>query len=401
MSSSISDREQWQTILRQQKLTNARRWLKSIAAQDDPSAIIAKDYENFLRALETSLQSAETFDLAFQLIQSIYFTSLDYADWERWLIYLGKALEISQELEREPEQATLLVQMGDIYYRKADLIKAEQHYDFASKKFQQLKNLQGYASILSKLAVLYNQQGNMNQGVALCHEALDIAETLNDGWVAAQAYLNLSLIYFRSRNLAEGLSSAEKAYEFYKKQDNPKFATKALINIVAIWAELGNWQAIDAVSDELLTTFVQSGDIRTLSQLKNNLGAAAFNQENYQAAEAFWQEALRLHSQIQEPAEQAHIFNNLGVVYTKMAEWDTAGEMLQNAVSIHKSLGDTYNWANSLDNLADLYEVQGETAVFHKTLKKAYAGLQSIADTPHARQLMTTIEQRLAAHSST
>ncbi len=395
MTQTISNQTHWQKVLRQQKLANAQRWLTLIETHDDPTSLVANDYDNFLRALETTLQSPGTFDLAYRLIQSIYIVALDYADWDRWLIYLENALGTSQTLNKHSEQATLLVQIGDILYRTANLKRAKESYETAAKQHKLLKNQAGYASTLSKLAVLYDLQGDMYKGVALSKQALIIAESLDNKKVAAQINLNLSSIYYRARDWEASLFTAQKAYRFYKEQGPPTFATKALMNIVAIWAELGRWEKVDQAANNLMNTLTVSGDIRTLSQLKNNLGFSAFNQANYEVAETAWQEALRLHSQIQEPKELASLYNNLGMVYTEMKEWDTAEDMLYKAITAHEQLGDIYNWANSLDNLADLYEAQGKTAVCQQALEKAHAGLQPIANSPHTQELLNTITQRL------
>jgi tetratricopeptide (TPR) repeat protein len=397
MTQAISNKNHWQEILTEQKLANARRWLSLVESHNDPTTLVSTDYDNFLRAIETTLQSLNTFDLAYKLIQSIYIFALDYADWDRWLIYLENALKFSQELNYKIEQANLLVQIGDILYRTANLQQAEDSYSKASKIFDNSNSRADYASTLAKLAVLYDLQGKNLQAISLCEEAQTIAESLNDKRVATQLNLYLSRIYHRSREWELALATAQKAYNFYKENGPPKFARKALMNIIAIWAELGEWGKIEQVTEDLVNTLGNSGDVRTLSQLKNNLGFAAYNQENYKLAEAAWQEALRLHSQIQEPAELANLYNNLGMVYTRLAEWEIAEEMLNQAIDAHEQLGDVYNWANSLDNLADLYEVQGETAVCRQVLIEAQTGLQTLADSPHAQELLNSIAKRLAS----
>ena len=395
MKQAISNKSHWQQVLTQQKLANAHRWLSLIELHDDPTTLVSTDYENFLRALETTLLNSDTFDLAYQLIQSIYIIALDYADWDRWLIYLENALTMSQKLKKESEKATLLIQTGDIHYRMGNLTRAEEAYKAASRYFKDLNNLASYASSLAKLAILFDLQGDLQQGITLCKKALTIAETIGEEGVASQVNLYLSSIYHRSRNWEAALETAEKSYKYYEEHGPQKFAQKALMNIVAIWAELGKWTEADRVSVKLIEALTTSGDVRTLSQLKNNLGVVAFNQANYLAAESSWQEALHLHSQIQEPTELASLYNNLGVVYTVLHEWEAAQEMLANAIVAHKKLGDVYNWANSLDNLADLYEAQGETAVCRQILVEAQAGLQAIADSPHAQELLKSMSKRL------
>lgn len=395
MTQAISNKGHWQQILNRQKLANAQRWLLEIQFHDDPSTLVSTNYDNFLRALETTLQNPTTFDLAYQLIQSIYVFALDYGDWDRWLIYLENALHISQEIKRETEEATLLVQVGDILYRMADLQRAGELYGKALNQFKNQNDMIGYANTLTKQAMLLDLQGRMYEGISLCQQALEIAKSLEKGDVIAQTYQYLSRIYYRSRNWEAALEASQKAYDYYLIQGPAKLARKALMSIIAIWAEFGKWEEVDKVSEKLVAELTSSGDIRTLSQLKNNLGVVAFNQAHYKVAERFWQEALHLHSQIQKPSKQATLYNNLGVVYTLLEEWQAAHEMLNEAVEAHDQLGDVYNWANSLDNLADLYEAQGGTAVCRQVLEKAQIGLQPIAETPHAKELLNTITERL------
>ncbi len=389
------DKSRWQALLRQQSSANGKRWLSLLKKSDEPSILIATDYENILRALESALRDSDTFNLAYQLIQSLFTTVIDYGDWDRWLIYLNNALALSKETKEHIKIAKLFVQIGDIQYRMGLLDQAEISFQTGTKLYQELNVLVEYAHILAKLGILYYSQGKMKKGVKFCKQALTIVEQANDEWGIAQVNLNLSHIYARTQNWEDSLLCVHRSYTIFQKLNKHKEATKALVNIIAISAESGDWGKVDVLTRELMDSLIAAEDIRTLSQLKNNLGVVAFTQSNLQLAESFWQEALILHSQIQEPTEQAGLYNNLGMVYTKMGEWEAAEEMLLKAIEAYHALGDVYNWANSLDNLADLYEEEGKTAVFLTTLQMAIDGLQSIKDSPHAKQLLFDMQQRL------
>jgi tetratricopeptide (TPR) repeat protein len=397
MTTTISNKTHWQKIFFQQKLANAQYWLSLIEENNDPAQLIATDYENVLLALEATLQRQDTFDLAYKLIQSIYPIAIDYADWNRWLIYLDNALQFSYDLNKLEEHAKLLIQIGDINYRMAEIKKAEYLYERAIEEFKSIDNLAGYANVLTKLAVLYAHQGQVQKGIEFCQQALNIANQLNNSELIAQVNLYFSHIYYRSRDWDQALKTAQRAYKHYSANGPPRMARKTLMNIIATWAEIENWEEVNKVSKNLENELILFGDIRTLSQLKNNLGVVAFNQENYATAEGYWQEALKLHSQIQEPIEQASLYNNLGVVYTLMNEWQAAKDMLNKAVAAHQQLGDVYNWANSLDNLADLYEEMGKMDQCRKILEEAWSGLSKMADSQHAQELLNSISKRLSS----
>lgn len=396
MSKNSSFRDKWRAVLQQQSISNAKRWIKLLEESTEPDSLISSEYENLLRALESTLQSIDTFALAYQLILAMHVTVVDFADWDRWLFYLDQAFTLSKRRESHEQTADLLVKIGEIQYRMGKLKAAKHAYQSGADKYLQLNASADYARTLARIAVLYDLQGNTQKGIDLCTRALTIAEDVKDNWGIAQINLNLSNIHRRTRNWELSLSTANKAYDIFQRLSKTKEATKALVNIVSTLAEMGEWEVVNLISHNLIDQLEASSDVYTLSHLKNNLGIAAFTQADYSKAELAWQEALRLHSQIQEPKELANLYNNLGMVYTQLTEWETAEDMLGKAVKAYISLGDIYNCANAMDNLADLYEKQGRQTASQETLQKAYTILQEIEDMPHARELRAYIRSRLS-----
>ncbi|RMG95206.1 MAG: tetratricopeptide repeat protein [Chloroflexi bacterium] len=399
MSKPIRNRAHWRAVLQQQRRQNIEYWLAQLEGAASPANLIAGDYDNLLRALETALESVEFFDLGYRLIQGMFSAVFGYADWDRWLTYLWQAWELANEGKRPFAAARLLEQIGDVYYHLGRLQDASEQYARALEQYQTMQKLSDYSRLLAKTALVDSLQGKTTESIALCRQAIEIASSLQATDIIAHAHLNLSHIYKRTRNWRDGLKAAQKAHRLYRELNQPAFATKALMNMVAFWAELGEWEQVDAASSDLMADLISLGDVQTLSQLKNNLGVVAFNQANYKAAEAAWQEALRLHSQIQEPSEVAGLYNNLGMVYTRMKEWQAAEEMLLQAVAAYERLGDVYNWANSMDNLAELYEALGENGRSRQILQEAIQGLQALPPTKHSKLLLNTMKNRLQSLS--
>ncbi|MCB8927197.1 MAG: tetratricopeptide repeat protein [Ardenticatenaceae bacterium] len=397
LNAAISDQAHWRTVLEQQKIANALRWLQILESSEEPILLVREDYDNFLRALETTLQKPETFDIAYKLSQLLFPIVFGYADWDRWLVYLNQALHTSQTLKLRDKEARMLEQIGDILYHKGDLDRAEESYQTASQLYENTDSPTNYYRTLAMLATLKDLQGDVDEGIILCQKIIILATQAKDKLALANANLNLSNIYRRTRHWKRALETAKKAFSLYGELGHSVFLTKASITLIAIWAESGNWEEVNKLSSELMGLLTESGDVYRLSQLKNNLGSVAYSKRNYKIAEAAWQEAVQLHSQIQEPMELAGIYNNLGMVYTQLEEWDTAEEMLLKAITAYRRFGDVFNWANSLDNLADLYEALEQTAVFKQTLQEAIDGLQVLKDTPHANELLDYMQKRLAA----
>lgn len=386
------NQQKWRAVLQQQRHTNAERWLRLLQQQELSPQQIIKEYDNLLRALEYILYTEENFDLSYALIECLFPEVSGFADWDRWLVYLQQAQLLSQQVDRPEEEASLAVQMGDIYIHQGHFEQAKRQYQRAKAFYAQLNHPEKQAVTMSKLAVVVDMQGQ--EGLRLCQEAVAIAHSTQNYKAMADVQINLSHIYMRMRQWEPGLAAAERAYTLYQQLAEPTTAVKAFFNMVTCWERLGRWGEAEPASQQLLETLGNLGDVHTLAKLKNNLGVIAFYQSKWSVAEQNWQEALQLQSQLGDPTEHALLLNNLGLVYTRLGEYAAAEEMLRQAMRIQHELGDPFNWANAADNLADLYVVMGgDTAVAHSLQQQAMATLAAL-DAPHAQKLLADIQKK-------
>lgn len=392
MNQPINDKQKWQNILQRQRLANAEQWLKLLQKRDPSSDIIAKEYDNLLRALELVLQSPDTFDLASSLINVLYPETFGFADWDRWLVYLDQAQTMSQQLNRANEQANLTARIGELHYFRGDLEAAVHHYTKAQEIYKRVDNVAKQAYVMAEIALVYEAKDQ--EGLPLCQQALELAKQTADTEVIAHIQMNMSQIFIRMHNWEAGEQAAEQAYGLYQERNEPLKAVRAYFNMITCWEKLGRWAETELATTELLDVLVKMKDIHTLAKLKNNLGVLAYSQGKWEMAEHNWQEALQLQSQLQNPTERAFLFNNLGLVYTQMGELSTAKEMLQQAISIQNDLGNTYYWANAVDSLVDVHLMLNETAVACQLLRQAITRLTPI-DAPHARKLLADMQAKL------
>ena len=188
---TISEKAKWRNVLQQQKLANAQRWLNILETSADPITLVHEDYDNFLRALETTIQIKHSFEVAYNLSQILYPIIFGYADWDRWLVYLQQMHHLSSILNKKQEEARLLQQIGDLQYHKGNLQSAEENYHAASLLYEIQGNLSSYSRTLAMLASLKDVQGKPEEGISLCTKALATAEKAEDDLALENANLNL------------------------------------------------------------------------------------------------------------------------------------------------------------------------------------------------------------------
>ncbi|MEM7332815.1 MAG: tetratricopeptide repeat protein [Chloroflexota bacterium] len=396
-----SENAKWQTILRNQKLANVKKWINRLESTTDIAYLINSEYENILRALESALQIPNAFDLAYKLTFLLHPIVIDSGDWNRWQIYLN---QLSKKVENTNslQQGHIFVQLGDVNSKLGESSKAEAFYRKGISHFKKISDLSSLAIALGRLAVVYANKNDLENAKRLCYEALDIAESTNDVSISSKISLNLSYIYYRCQDFESSLKFTKYAYSNFKNLKMKRDATKALLNIVTLSNQLGNWHEVELEVQSLLDELDVTSDITIFSQLKNIMGVAAFNQGEFAIAESNWHESLLLHTQINDLFQIPAIYNNLGMVYTKLNEWDAAKEMLLQAIEAYERVGDFYNIANSRDNLADFYIERKEFEAACKILQVAVGDLLLHKEIPNSERLITQMQEKLTSlHTQT
>ena len=397
MSTSGGGEERWKAVLRKQKLANAKHWLEKIQQTDNLEAFVTREYDNLLRALEMTLREVDAFPLAFELIQKLYTIAIDYTDWERWAVYLNRALTQSKSLGLLSESARLLEHLSDLSFIAGEWDEAETLYLESCRVYKELGEMAKFANTLTRLAAAYVENGKVTEAIDVCQQAKQIGASTDSPLIVAHAELSLSYIYNRVQNYALGLIAAQKAQELYTQLGMKEWADKTGLNIANALQMLGKWDEAEQLYLELTERFEASGNFRSLCMAKNNLGIIAFEQQDYLRAESVWQEVLRLYSQMQQSTNAASIYNNLGKVYTALGEWQTAEEMLQQAIQMYDSVGNLYSWVNSRDNLVDLYEAQGKMDAARQILQETIARINqtNTHNLAHVTEFKETMQKRL------
>jgi tetratricopeptide (TPR) repeat protein len=395
VSETISGWERWRQVRRQNRRANGHYWLHQVKDSADLAALVASDYDNLLGAIEACLKDAEEFDTAYQLLESLSLIVFGQGDWDRWLIYLQEALLAAQGLARYPEQARLLELIGSFARYKGERQRSEESYQAAIALFKDLGNPGGQARTMVKLAGLWHEQDRLAEGIALCEQAMPLAEASGNIQIVGDIHLNLSSIYTHAREKGLALVEAQRAYECYVAASQPIFAARALRNKASLYAQLGQWIEAEGAAQVALAQMAAAGDIQEQTSLKNDLGIAAYYQGKYQAAESLWQEALTLCSQTQESRTAAMLRNNLGKVYTRLEEWEAAEQMLRQSLAGFRALADDYEVGNVLDGFADLYEAKGDVVRCREVLQEGIDGLEKAAEKAHCQRLRNTMIERL------
>lgn len=398
MGVSPEPQKQWQNRFRQQAVANGQRWLRLLTTDPHPNHFLAENYENILRALEGLLANETQIELTMTLIRAIVVNVMNFADWDRWRVYLLKALEQTSAPEHTVFRAYLLTEIGSTHSIQGRFAQAIEYLEQAESLYEQLNQTHEYAIALSRHGIILTRIGQVSKGINLCQKALQMAQAVQAEKLVAQINMSLSGIYLDMHEWAKGMVFAQEAYTYYQQQNATPLRHATLNNIITSLWHLDQLPEALRLADELALDCEQTGDIQNLIHLKISIGVLYFERGEYRVAENYWYDAHRRVSQTGQARTQAVLLNNLGHLYTRLQEWGTAEEMLQQAINLHAQVGHIQQQADTLDNLAECYRLQNKLDECRASLQTAIQLLeQSDLSVTYYHELWQKLNHDLAA----
>jgi len=225
------------------------------------------------------------------------------------LYYLGlldAAERLSQRALTRVEKgsdwhAMLLGNIGNIYFTRGELEKAEDMFQEGLKLDEKLGRIEGLAAKYGNLGNLYFRRGELEKAEKMYKKVLGIEEKLGRPESIANAYGNLGSIY-----LTRG--EPEKAEDMYKKSLAISEAAGMVEQTAKSYGNLGNIYLtrgeLDKAEDYYKKSLAICEPAGMLEQMANqyaNLGLIYEQRGDTTTARQYWQKALALYEQIGIP----------------------------------------------------------------------------------------------------
>jgi signal transduction histidine kinase len=152
-----------------------------------------------------------------------------------------------------------------------DLIEALKYGNEALQLSTQLKYKKGLAGALGNLGVIYEMQGDYNEGIRKHKAALKIRQEINDMEGIAKSYLRLGIAYADKENLSESMKNFYAALKYFETVGYKKGIADTYQMIGATFLNQGN----DAEAKENLLASAkirqETGDLIGLAQSYNSI----------------------------------------------------------------------------------------------------------------------------------
>ena len=335
--------------------------------------------EEAFTALEESLgrrflqQRDDLFGLSHDLIREALYESLSLPRLRRIHEQVGSALEANDTIEKH--NARHLLKLAYHYGHSANKEKQRHFFRIAAESAQAeyaneasieywerllpLLNKGELVPVLLKLREVYTHVGKPEKAEELCRQAVQIAQSLQNGELHAQTLSALANVLSRRGELVEAVEVGRTAYSLQKSLDDGR----ALAEVAGV---LGNALWLAANYEETITLFkeqlqigTKEGDNKIVSQALASLGNVHTDLGRHEEAREYLSKAADLAVKIGAGPEACRVYWSLAYSYTLQGKNLPAIANFQHAVRIGLDIGYAVAVHVSLSGMGVAYNQYG------------------------------------------
>jgi len=306
----------------------------------------------------------------------------------------SEALKVWQSVGNDRGAVRSHIAIGNYHYAQSSLVEAAQDFQRALELANSIGDTKLQATALVYLGYVEYRKGAWQEVFSFMRRAEALIDNGADYYLMGQISTGYAEGFIETGLPEVGLKKYEEALEYYEKTETPKPVVVSLWGIAKAQFALHNYP--EALSLLLTTQAAAEGNKldSTVAQCHDYLGRtyAALNRPPL-AFEQF-EKALGLYKDLDNPMEEARVRALIGQLYETQGKLDDAQKSYQQALQTFETLNDRIDQSATLFALGQLEMKRGnfDTAETHFR--------QSIETTESVRSKSTT-RDLTAAFSAT
>lgn len=277
--------------------------------------------------------------------------------------YTLRALQLFRKVGDRYSEAHALEVLSRIYRRQEQLAPALEHIrqalsilDENKHRDEQIEARVGLARL--GLAIVYREQGRLEDALATAQEALRISTETGDHDLRVSSLNILGNIHCKLKQPEQAAGFFRQRLSLEKQQGNRFAIAAALAQIGWFHRELGEfdkaletYRQVIAICDELKPEgqSAKADALSWMGLIHSELGQVALELECLHKQLEIWQD-------LNNPGKQAKTLQSIGRVHLELAQWQQGLDSYQQALAIYRELDDAGGKANALVSIASSYE---------------------------------------------
>lgn len=234
-------------------------------------------------------------------------------------------------------QASLHQQMGRAYYHLAN-------YDLALNSFYKALALQEGDSMKIDRASTLNSIGNVfyftskSEAVGYYEQSLKIHQSMGNLEGIASQLGNLGLIYLSEKNYKKGIEYSEQSLQHYRKLGNERSIARSEVNLALAYKEAGNTDKALPHAKESLLIASKLKDKRGIATATIMIGNIYLKMNDCKVAIGYYEPGVALMKELGMRSYEWETSYFLAQCYMKVGQKDKALELFPRAIEMRDSI---------------------------------------------------------------
>jgi CHAT domain-containing protein/Tfp pilus assembly protein PilF len=307
---------------------------------------------------QTQAQPPEQSELERLLNQAAQ--NLQQGQYQRAVSIWQKALLIAKQSNLKEIEATILINIGDVYSSISQLPKALEHYTQALPITRKVKDRIGEARTLTSIGQVYSSIGQQQKALESFTQALPITKEVKDRIGEARTLTSIAWVYSSIGQQQKALEYCTQALPITREVKDRVGEVRTLTSIGLIYSSTGQQQkALEQYTQALpITREIKDriGEARTLT----SIGWVYSGIGQRQKALEYYNQALPITREIKDRIGEARTLTSIGQVYSSIGQRQKALEYYNRALPILREVKDRVGEVRTLTSIGSAYSSIGQ-----------------------------------------
>jgi tetratricopeptide (TPR) repeat protein len=283
--------------------------------------------------------------------------------------YLMASKDLAEELSYLDGLATALNRIAILYMDKNAYDVSTKYYMEALEIRKKTGDLKGIADIVSNMGIIYSAQAEYAKALNCYLISLRIREVIHDAYGIGTSMNLIANIYFLQRKYTEALKYYYQTLSIDEVENDPYFKGLIISNIGITYVNLENYLEALKCFKTALAIDEEIGDKEGIANSYSNIGEVCAKNGNFKEAVDYYQKGLQIFEEIGYKKGISESYACLGRMYDTLGQSEKALEYYNLQLRIATEIRSKVNMSKAHLSIADHYKKLND-------YKKAYESYQ-------------------------
>jgi DNA-binding SARP family transcriptional activator/tetratricopeptide (TPR) repeat protein len=305
------------------------------------------------------------------------------------LTIFSHALGAARRTGDRADEATALIQIGNVDWQLSRLQQAGDRYRQALTLFREAGDRAGEARALGNIGLAEAGLGHYEQAARHHQEAVAIDRDIGDRLGEARALGNLGLARQRQGRYHEAAAYHQQSLDLFREIGDRPGEAWALGRLGVTELQPGRYQHAVGYLQQALALFQEMRHTFGESEALSRLGDACLELGRYEQATGNFERALAICREIGDPLAEAEVLNGLGDVLFRTGDSERARVHHATALRLASEVGSPRQQARAHSGLARTYQASGDSLQARHHWQEALTRADAIGASEARAQLTT------------